>query len=158
MIFQKHLAMNRNLILSFFSVCVWLNMSLAQEPVKKLDWNALESIEFKKRFVKSYDAYAMFPIFSAAVKNLDGKMVEIAGFTIPLEPSTKWVALSMNPNASCFFCGAAGPASVMTIRFKKGRKEYNIDDYKRFRGRLKLNGSDINEFYYILEDAEEIDR
>lgn len=28
--------------------------------------------------------------------------------------------------------------------------------YAKFRGRVKLNGTDINEFYYVLELSEEV--
>ncbi|WP_028298125.1 hypothetical protein [Olivibacter sitiensis] len=141
-------------LLSLFLILPYL--ALAQPPAKKVSWDVLENIQFDKKFVKEYDSYAMFPKFTPAVKNLEGQIVEIEGFTIPLELSTKWVALSVNPNSSCFFCGAAGPASVMTVRFKNGKKQYEVDDYKRFRGKLKLNSKDINEFYYILEDAVEV--
>jgi hypothetical protein len=43
----------------------------------------------------------------------------------------------------------------MTINLKNPTK-YKLDAFKFFSGTLKLNDSNINEFYYILEDAIEL--
>lgn len=145
--------MNKPLFLCLLTLS---SLAHAQQKVQKLDWSVLENIAFDNKFVKEYDEYVMFPQFTPTLKKLEGQLVEVEGFTIPLELTKEWVALSVNPNSSCFFCGGAGPASVMTVRFKSGKKHYEVDDYKRFRGRLKLNSKDINEFYYILMDAEEV--
>lgn len=134
-----------------------LGFSQSRQLVHKLSWQTLENIAFEKKFIKDLQASAMFPKFTDRLKHLEGTMVQINGFVIPLEPDASWVALSAYPNASCFFCGAAGPASVMTIRLKAGKHRYRIDEFLTFRGKLKLNVEDINEFYYILDEAVEIE-
>ena len=65
------------------------------------------------------------------------------------------MSLSYNPYASCFFCGKASPASVMSMYLKDEDVRYKMDDFKTFRGTLHLNYDDPNEFYYILRDARE---
>ncbi|MCB0847224.1 MAG: DUF3299 domain-containing protein, partial [Bacteroidetes bacterium] len=65
-------------------------------------------------------------------------------------------ALSANPFASCFFCGNAGPESVMDLELTSYDKVYFTDDYVTFQGKLILNDSDLNKMCYVLEEAEEI--
>ena len=96
------------------------------------------------------------PIFTEDIKKLDGKEIQVEGYVIPVDEKGRYCALSANPYASCFFCGKAGPASVMTIKFKKKNKTFKTDDYIQFKGTLELNYNDINDFYYILNEAEEV--
>jgi hypothetical protein len=126
------------------------------EPVPKLTWKIMQNIRFEKKYYKEVQDYMLSPIFTDEIKNLQGKMVEVEGYVIPFDEKGETVVLSANPYAACFFCGKAGPASVMTIKLKKTNKTYQTDDYHHFQGILRLNFSDINEFYYILEQGEAI--
>ena len=121
----------------------------------KLSWKTLEGIEFEEKFVKDIDGYMLFPKFTPQLKNLNGKQVSVEGYVVPVDKSGSYVALSANPYAACFFCGKAGPASVMTVKLKKKNPKYKIDDYTTFTGTLRLNTDDVKEFYYILENADE---
>ena len=94
-----------------------------------------------------------FPIFSSTLKSLNGKPVEVQGYLIPIDLTGKTVALSANSYAACFFCGNAGPASVMILRMKNPNTKVKTDAYKTVKGTLKLNFDDPEDFYYILEDA-----
>lgn len=122
----------------------------------KLTWKTMQNIQFKKKYYKEIEGEMMAPVFTEELKKLDGQQVEVEGFCVPVDEKGRYIALSANPYAACFFCGKAGPASVMTIKFKKKNKSYNTDDYCYFQGRLRLNHDDINEFYYVLEDAVEV--
>jgi len=124
-------------------------------PVK-LSWKTMQNIKFEKRYYKEVDGEMQAPIFTDEIKKLDGQIVRVEGYVIPVDEKGRYIALSANPYAACFFCGKAGPASVMTINLKKKNKDYNTDDYKHFKGKLQLNYNDVNEFYYILNDSEEI--
>jgi len=126
-----------------------------QEPIE-IRWDDLESIEYKMRFFKPYDAEMSTPVFGEKQKALDGKKIIITGFVIPLEENTDLLSLSANPYASCFFCGNASPASVMSLYMKDPGKRYMIDDFKTFTGTLRLNYNNPDEFIYYLENAEEI--
>jgi hypothetical protein len=131
------------------------SLSVLENPVK-LTWKTMQNIKFEKKFYKEVDGEMLSPVFTDDIKKLDGKLVQVEGYVIPVDEKGRYVALSANPYAACFFCGKAGPASVMTIKFKKKNKDYNTDDYKHFKGRLQLNYNDVNEFYYVLNDSEEI--
>ncbi|HVU94694.1 MAG TPA: hypothetical protein VHE34_05695 [Puia sp.] len=130
--------------------------TLRPPKVVKLDWTTLQNIEFQEKYVEEIKAYMKFPKFSWELKNLGGTVVEIEGYTIPFDKNGLKIALSANPYASCYFCGKAGPASVLTVSLKARNTHYHIDDYKTFRGKLRLNSDDIHEFYYILEESEDV--
>jgi len=148
--------MNKWIVTWIIIFCPFFAFGQPRDPIHKVSWQTLENIAFQRKFLKDFEAYVLFPQFTDALKNLVGKTVEVKGYVIPLEPRADWVALSAYPNASCFFCGAAGPASVMTIRFKDGKHKYRVDEFRTFRGKLKLNSDDIHEFYYILNEAVEV--
>lgn len=131
---------------------VLLSFSFGSLP--KLTWKTMENIKFEKKYYKEIDGEMLAPVFTDEIKKLDGKEVQVEGYVVPVDEKGRYCALSANPYASCFFCGKAGPASVMTIKFKKKNKSYKTDDYIIFKGKLQLNYDDINEFYYILNDAE----
>jgi hypothetical protein len=127
------------------------------DPVVKLTWKTMQSIKYEKKYYKEIEGEMLAPLFTDELKQLDGKMVEVEGYIVPIDEKWRYLALSANPYAACFFCGKAGPASVMTVKFKgKSKKRYNTDDYKRFKGRLRLNYNNVDEFYFVLENSEEM--
>ena len=65
--------------------------------------------------------------------------------------------LSANPYSSCFFCGQAGPESVMEIQLLKQYDGLRMDQVITFKGKLRLNADDIYQLNYILEDAEVVE-
>ena len=60
-------------------------------------------------------------------------------------------ALSAFPFSSCFFCGAAGPESVLELDLKH-QQEYLTDEVITFKGVLELN-SDPLKFPLTLKYA-----
>ena len=85
---------------------------------------------------------------------MDGKLVEIKGYIIPIDVESGFYVLSANPFASCFFCGNAGPESVMELQFDgKLKKTYTTDEIATFQGRLKLNWDDLEHCNYILQNV-----
>ena len=55
--------------------------------------------------------------------------------------------------ASCFFCGASGPESVIEINFKSV-PPFKTDQIVTITGVLELNKYDVDHFNYILNNAE----
>jgi hypothetical protein len=134
-------------------VCTGLLSFVADVPF--LTWSKLENVEFVEKWVKDVEGYMLFPKFPEDLKKLNGKQVTVEGYVVPVDKTGSSVALSANPYAACFFCGKAGPASVMTVKLKTKNPKYKIDDYVKFTGILRLNDDDVKEFYYILEQAVE---
>lgn len=124
------------------------------QPVP-VSWQTLTRIQYTLKYFEEIGMEAYAPVFSDTLKRLNGRLVEVEGFVIPFEETGAEMALSANPFASCFFCGKASPASVMSLKVARHRKKYKMDDYLKFTGRLRLNYDDPKEFYYVLEGAKE---
>lgn len=139
------------ILLKIVMVLVFSTAHYDYKPIK-IDWALLMEIEYNLKFNQASELKIYASIFTEALIAFDGKEVIIEGFVIPLDENGGMVALSANPYASCFFCGKASSASVMGLYLKK-KKLYKIDDFRKFRGMLKLNYNDPDEFYFILEDA-----
>lgn len=145
-------------MIKILSISICIVISGIKSQPDKLSWKVLQKIDYEEKYFEEAKGYFLFPKFSSAVKSLEGKMVTIEGFVIPVEASGTKIALSANPYASCFFCGRSGPASIMTVKLKKPNTKFKIDDFEAFSGTLRLNADNIREFYYILEDAEQTRR
>lgn len=142
--------MNKKLLGTILILTIAFNLVWAQT---KITWKTLEGIGYTEKYVAKLDEKFKFPVFTNNLKSLDGKSVEVQGYLIPFDPTGKEIALSANPYASCFFCGKAGPASIMILKMKVPNKKIKTDMYKSVRGTLKLNYNDPEEFYYILDQA-----
>jgi hypothetical protein len=99
----------------------------------------------------------MVPKFGRRINALDGKKVQIRGFIIPVDIVQDYYVLSANPYSSCFFCGQAGPESVMEIQLLKQYDGLRMDQVITFEGKLRLNADDIYQLNYILEEAEVVE-
>ena len=119
-----------------------------------ITWELLKNVEFDEIWSEEFQAYYMVPKFSESVKEMDGKEVQIRGFIIPVDIVQDYYVLSANPYSSCFFCGQAGPESVMEIQMIKKYEGLRMDPVITYKGTLKLNVDDIYQLNYILEDAE----
>ncbi|MEO1516855.1 MAG: DUF3299 domain-containing protein [Bacteroidota bacterium] len=126
--------------------------SSIEGPVE-IGWKLLIDIDYEPKYFEEVEMELYAPIFSEAVKAMDRKEVLIKGYVIPLDAKGELYALSANPYASCFFCGQASPASVISLQLKNKGDRYKTDDLKRFRGVLVLNYDDPNQFCYILKEA-----
>jgi hypothetical protein len=127
----------------------------AAEGIIELTWKTLADVEFKDVYLQELDAYYWKPTFGPSVKALEGKEVFITGYLIPVDYEENFYVLSRYPFANCFFCGGAGPESVIDLRFRGEHRVYKTDERLTFKGVFKLNSTDIYQMNYILEGAVE---
>ena len=66
--------------------------------------------------------------------------------------SNSFFVLSRFPYQSCFFCGAAGPETVIEVYSESSN--IKIDKKVIVRGVFKLNESDPVQLFFMLKDAE----
>ena len=131
-----------------------LPMSLRGQTV--IDWVNLANVTFEEMQDSSQIFTYNRATFGDELRQLAGQRVRITGYIIPMDPMGITYVLSRNPNATCFFCGGAGPETVLQLQFKTvGRKRYTTDDRLTFTGRLQLNEKDIDSLTYVLLEAEE---
>ncbi len=119
----------------------------------KIDWQLLAKVEWDDRYVPEYDETVWYPDFSKEVLSLDSTLIEIKGYVIPVDVESGYYVLSANPFASCFFCGNAGPESVMELQFASKDNVFRTDERLVFTGRIKLNWDDLEHCNYILQNA-----
>lgn len=142
------------IIIFFFFIGTGLSTSSiqAQSTTESL-WKTLAKITYKKE----YDEFLGFkidkPVFSDQIKALDGKEVTVKGFVIPVEgyKSHKEFIFSAFPYSMCFFCGGAGPETVMEVTASEP-VEYSAESIT-LKGKLKLNSDDVNKLMYALTEA-----
>jgi hypothetical protein len=122
---------------------------IAQENI----WKTLGKITFTKEYDELLGFKVDVPVFSPEVKALDGKTVTVRGYIIPVEgyKSHSEFVFSAFPYNMCFFCGGAGPETVMEVTAKKPIP-YSAQPIT-IRGKLSLNNTDVNRLIYFLTDV-----
>lgn len=115
-------------------------------------WTTLAEVGFENR--KDKEGYEVeVPLFSKHLKTFQGKKIKIKGYVIPLAEvgEQSRFMLSALPFNLCYFCGAAGPETVMEIdsseKIKFTTKAIVME------GVLMLNDKDPNHHMYILKSA-----
>lgn len=119
-------------------------------------WPVLSKVTYKKEYDALLGIKVDRPIFSPEVKSLQGKEIILKGYIIPTDgykSHTEFV-FSAFPYSSCFFCGKAGPETVIEVQSKKPI-QYTSETIE-IKGKLTLNEKDINRLMYLMVDAEKI--
>ena len=115
-----------------------------------LNWKILGQIKFVKKKHKDYGEID-FPVINDVLKKKSGKKILMSGFIVPIDNVN--YALSKNVFASCFFCGKAGPETIMGIKFKVGKIKLKTDQYVTLEGNFRVNENNVEDWIYHIEDA-----
>ena len=140
-----------NLLLISFIIGIASNTAFAQEASNT--WKTLSKITYKKEYDELMGFKVDVPVFSEEIKEMAGKEINIKGYIIPVEgykSHTEFI-FSAFPYNMCFFCGGAGPETVMEVSSVEAVK-YTAEQIEII-GKLELNDSDINRLMYILKDV-----
>ncbi|WP_116787112.1 hypothetical protein [Flavobacterium psychrotrophum] len=116
-----------------------------------LNWKQLAEIKYLKKPSKDYPEGVMFPVINTKLKAKQSKTIVMSGFVIPIDE--KSYALSKNVFASCFFCGQAGPETIMGIKFKNPGQKFKTDTYVTLQGTFRYNDNDVEDWIYHIENA-----
>ena len=116
-----------------------------------LTWKLLAQIKYLKKPSKDYPEGVMYPVVNPTLKAKNKKPITMSGFIIPID--NKNYALSKNVFASCFFCGQAGPETIMGIKFKAPNMKLKTDQYVTLQGTFRYNDSDVDDWIYHIENA-----
>lgn len=116
-------------------------------------WKSLSKITFTKEYDEIMGFKVDKPVFSDEIKAMEGKEIIVKGYIIPVEgyASHKEFIFSAFPYNMCFFCGGAGPETVMEIEAMEPIKYTAEQIY--LKGILSLNSDDINHLMYKLSDV-----
>ena len=123
-------------------------------------WETLLELKYDFKFDERIDDIVYIPLFTPKIRALNGKEIEVKGFILPHD-ITKMAKTADNkgdmfifsafPAATCFYCGGAGPESIMEV-FPKKPIAYS-KQMVTIKGRLELNEKDYLRATYILRDA-----
>ena len=118
------------------------------------EWDLLSTVEIVMGYDDFMGAEVEQPKFSEQLKLREGTIVTLEGFIIPLQQETSqdYFVLSRFPYASCFFCGAAGPETVVEV-YSDIKFKYT-DERVKVAGKLRLNDDNPLHLFYVLEDCE----
>lgn len=140
----------------FFLIIFFLSAGGIQAQEKNA-WKTLAKVKIEKRFDEILNYEVDFPTFSKEVESLNGKEIILEGWIIPLDElrGKNYFVLSALPFANCFFCGGAGPETVLEVFLKK---DLSFTEKRiKVKGKLTINPDDPLKLMYILQEAEIID-
>lgn len=147
---MEYLKQKRKAVLLLLGLLIALPV-LAQT----ITWDVLMKVKWNNHFDQKLGFEVSEPIFDPAVRRLDGTEVSIRGYILPVDTNDGVMVLSAYPFSNCFFCGGAGPETVMEVEMKKDKKLYNKQ--VTVQGRLKLNRNDFSRLIYVLQGAQILD-
>lgn len=147
----------KNLLIFLASIFILtLTTPLMAQSSGNSMWKTLSKITYKKEYDEMLGFKIDIPVFSQDVLALEGKEVTITGYIIPVEgyKSHKEFIFSAYPYNMCFFCGGAGPETVMEVVALEA-VPYTADPVT-IKGILRLNATDINRLMYALEEVKKV--
>ncbi|MCE7040338.1 DUF3299 domain-containing protein [Dyadobacter sp. CY312] len=132
-----------------------LSGTLAASEVSPIaiNWKRLTDVEFTRKLNNELSMYFLYPTFGPSVTALRGKEIQIKGYMIPVDEENNIYVISAQPMTMCFFCGGAGPESIIELQLRNKKQRFKTDDVRIVRGRLYLNPTDVEHLNYILKDA-----
>ena len=131
---------------------VLLSLGVKAQPE---GWSLFAKTKFDAKYNEKAGEYFLMPTFSEDLKALVGKDISLEGYYLPIDvEGGAYVILSKFPYSQCFFCGGAGPESIAEVYFKGKPVKFEADQYIRIKGKLKLNGGDVDHGNFMVEGAE----
>ncbi len=116
-------------------------------------WKTLSKITYEKKYDDLLGFKVDVPVFADEVKAMEGKIVTVSGYIIPVEgyKSHDEFVFSAYPYSMCFFCGGAGPETVMEVSATEPIKY--TSEKVTIKGKLLLNKDNVNRLMYVMTDA-----
>ena len=118
-----------------------------------ITWDQLADVRFEETYDEGTGTFYDKPVFGSMIQSMEGREVKITGYVIPMDVNLNVYVVSRFPFSSCFFCGNAGPETVVDLQMTNKSITFKNDDRRTFCGRLKLNAGKYSELPYILEEV-----
>lgn len=143
---------------SFLLIGCWLGLyplclGRGCESHSLITWETFKDVRYKKKYSLEVGADYLYPTFGKTIQQLNGKQVQIKGYVIPMDTEGHYYVLSKLPMAQCFFCGLAGPETILMLNLKGKHRRFKTDEKRTFCGRLRLNADNLYELNYNLDEA-----
>lgn len=141
-----------------FILCFFLIVgSLSVSGQTLVGWNTFAQVKFHRQYSETFgfEVNVKPPEFSKELMALNGKEIKVKGYVIPVDVELGMYMVSANPFANCFFCGNAGPETVVEL-FPNGKfPRFSTDQMVTFKGILQINTQgEMNAVPYQMFQAE----
>ncbi|MBB6462155.1 hypothetical protein [Flammeovirga kamogawensis] len=141
--------------LYFLSIITFFSIHCTAQNTSTDVWKTLSHVEMKTSMDETLGFEVSEPIFGGEVEMIDGSIITISGYILPVDSENGTSILSYMPFANCFFCGNAGPETVIELDMPK--KQSLVNKKVTVKGRLNLNRDDFYSLIYKLSAAKVID-
>ena len=146
--------MNRLLLFACFSL---LAIGLQAQSNKNV-WSTLALMKFERQYAENDGIggnAGQAGRFRPIIEEMDGDEIELRGYIIPLngKKAQSLFMFSAYPYDMCFFCGKAGPESVMEVTMLPGKQVEYSDDPIILKGTFRFMPNDPNGIMYKLDNA-----
>lgn len=122
-----------------------------QTPIQN-PWDLLGTTTIRQGHDSFLDEPIDLPVFPEKLKKWDGKEITLEGYIIPLKQGSQdYFVLSRFPYQSCFFCGAAGPETVVEVY--SDREVRFTDEKVSVTGMLELNEDDPLHLFFLIRNC-----
>ncbi len=144
-----------SLMIKTICVLLWCSVAITCYAQEYVSWDELADVTWTEQYDSTITMSISRADFGPLAIKYDQKEVYITGYVIPLDALGLSFALSRNSYAACFFCGQAGPETVMDLYVAPGhipKNKYNNSPLN-FKGTLILKQVNPTGFNYALENA-----
>ncbi|MBL4587635.1 MAG: hypothetical protein JKX84_11365 [Flavobacteriales bacterium] len=144
--------MRKSCILFFF-IC----LSMAGFGQTLVNWETFAKVTFHRKFSEQFgfEVNEKPPEFAFEVLAHNGKRIRVKGYVIPVDVELGMYLVSANPFANCFFCGNAGPETVVELFPSEKLPRFTTDQIVTFEGILQVNEEgEMNAVPYQMFQAE----
>ena len=138
-------------IKSFFLVLFLIMASNSAYSQLKLSWKDVIDVYAKEVSFSEKNPAIAIKGQGKSLKDIEGKKITIIGYFLDLDPDGEWFMVSKNPFATCFFCGGAGPETVIELlKYKNIKKKFKTDDIVKVTGTLKMIVENEDDLSFVL--------
>lgn len=135
------------------SIIVFLLLTHAARAQDLDMWQVLAEVGYETKPSRETGFVIESPKFSKRVLSYNGKKVLVKGYLIPMAElgGRQEFMLSALPFNQCYFCGGAGPETVVEVQTNQTIKF--VTRQIAMEGILLLNDSDPDHHMYIIKEA-----
>ena len=118
-----------------------LGCSLGSTGQTLVSWDTFARVKMYREFDANlgFEVNSAPPQFEQEVLKYDGKTITVKGYVIPVDVELNLYMVSANPFANCFFCGNAGPETVVELFPGESFPKFRTDQVVTFQGMLNVN-------------------
>ncbi|HAP69513.1 MAG TPA: DUF3299 domain-containing protein [Flavobacteriales bacterium] len=135
---------------------LFFTLSASASAQSLVSWDTFAQVTFHKQYSETFgfEVNVKPPEFAPKLLAYQGKEILVKGYVIPVDVELGMYMVSANAFANCFFCGNAGPETVVEIFPSSKLPRFSTDQIVTFKGILQINKEgEMNTVPYQLFQA-----